>query len=274
MREVFPEVFLVARPQIDWDGIRGYLESVDDANDTFTSATGWAEKPSLSPSDGEVLVEFGGRLCYRSWAPQLNPNVTRVRENSADYLANILASAHGSVLEHANFSFVLANVSRVLTHELVRHRAGTAISQESLRFVRLNDIPMWMPAWAKEDERLMERVQLLVDHMEGFQDFAAERFGLDEEGVPFSEKKAKTSWMRRLAPDGLGTSLLWTANVRTLRWVVEARTAPHAEEEIRLVFHQVAEIAQKELPSLFGDFVHVPVENSTIPAWAPVNRKV
>ena len=45
------------------------------------------------------LIEFMGRMCYRSWAPGLNPNVNRVRADSTAYLENILRSAHGSVLE-------------------------------------------------------------------------------------------------------------------------------------------------------------------------------
>ena len=44
---------------------------------------------------------------------------------------------------------MLHNVSRVATHELVRHRAGVAVSQESLRFVRLDDLPFWFPEWAR-----------------------------------------------------------------------------------------------------------------------------
>jgi thymidylate synthase (FAD) len=273
VRDVFPEVFLVGRPSIDWDGIRAYLEAVDDAHEHGTAHL-WPER-DLSPSDGEVLVEFGGRLCYRSWDAGMNANVTRTREDSGEYLANILASGHGSVLEHANFSYVLHNVSRVLTHELVRHKAGTAVSQESLRFVRLTDIPMWEPEWLNEQfTELRDEGRNLIAKMEHFQRKAAHVFKLDDPGVPFSEKKAKTSWMRRYAPDGLATSMLWTANIRSLRWVVESRTAPHAEEEIRLVFHQVAELAVKELPNLFGDFVTVPVENSTIPAWVPATRKV
>ena len=54
------------------------------------------------------------------------------------------------------FSFVLHNVSRVVTHELVRHRPGTAVSQESLRFVRLTDIPFWFPDWAAGRSRADE----------------------------------------------------------------------------------------------------------------------
>ena len=93
----------------------------------------------------------------RPWAPGLNANVSKVREDSAEYLRNILKSGHGSVLEHANFTFLFHNVSRVFTHELVRHRAGAAYSQESMRFVRLTDIPFWFPDWAKADKELMPK---------------------------------------------------------------------------------------------------------------------
>ena len=113
---------------------------------------------------------------------------------------------------------------------------GTAVSQESLRFVRLDEIPFWFPDWAREDPELMKRATALLGQMEEFQRWMAEHFGLDEEGVPFHEKKEKTSFMRRFAPDGVATGIVWTANIRTLRHTIEARTDPGAEEEIRLVF--------------------------------------
>jgi thymidylate synthase (FAD) len=205
-------------------------------------------------NDPQNLAEFAGRLCYRSWEPGLNPNVTRVRTDQDAYLGNILASLHGSVLEHVNFGFVLHNVSRVLTHELIRHRPGVAISQESLRFVRLTDLPLWFPDWAQEDPELMERAEAMLAQMEEFQLWMADHFGLDDEGVKFAEKKHKTSFMRRFAPEGVATGLVWTANVRTLRHILEARTAPGAEEEIRLLFHRIGETLQKKAPALFGDY--------------------
>jgi thymidylate synthase (FAD) len=156
----------------------------------------------------------------------------------------------------------------VATHELVRHRPGVAISQESLRFVRLADIPFWFPGWAQADAELMKRATALLEQMEEFQRWMAGHFGLDEEGVPFHEKKHKTSFMRRFAPDGVATGLLWTANIRTLRHTIEARTDPGAEEEIRLVFGRIGELMRAEAPALFSDYT---VEDG---AWIPRWRKV
>ena len=261
MRAVEPEVFLVSRPDLDYDVIAEYLKDVGGET--------WLERLDKDDlNDSQNLAELAGRLCYRSWEPGLKPNVVNVRTDQTAYLQNILQSLHGSVLEHVNFGFILHNVSRVLTHELIRHRPGVAISQESMRFVRIQDIPFWFPEWAKGDEELMKRAKELLEQMEAFQYWMADHFGLDNEGVPFHEKKLKTSFMRRFAPDGVATGLVWTANVRTLRHTIEARTAPGAEEEIRLLFGKIGEIMRTECPALFGDYE---VEDG---AWVPRWRKV
>ena len=263
MKQVEPEVFLVGRTAPNPAGMAAYLDAVGGQAPEWMDSRG---EPRTSPED---LVEFGGRICYRSWAPGLNPNVTKIRPDQDAYLANILAQHHGSVTEHASWSFVFHNVSRVMTHELARHRPGVAISQESMRFVRLDEIPFWFPDWAQADPELMAHAVALLNRMEEFQLWMADHFGLDEPGRGIAGKKHKTSFMRRFAPDGVATGVLWSANVRTLRHVIEARTAPGAEEEIRLVFGMVAEIMQAEAPALFGDFTRH--EDGS---WVPEHHKI
>jgi thymidylate synthase (FAD) len=262
MHETSPQVFLLARPSLDLDGMRAYLQDV--------GGESWLERrlqeADGEPNGGELIVEFGGRACYRSWEPGLNPNVTRVRTDQREYFANILRSAHGSVLEHANYSFAIRNCSRVFTHELVRHRAGSAFSQESLRYVRLTDIGFRVPPAL---EPVREQVLSIVEQLEEFQVSAAKELGIDDQGVPFHVKKEVTSALRRLAPIGLSTDILWTANVRTLRHVIEMRTADGAEEELRLVFDQIARMMLVEAPGLFQDFVR-----QDDGSWVPEYRKV
>jgi thymidylate synthase (FAD) len=262
MRAVQPKVRLIGRPSLDYDEVAAYLKEV--------GGEAWLERIDRGEfDDAQNLADFAGHVCYRSWKVGLNSNVTRVRTKQEEYLQNILASAHGSVLEHVTFNFVFHNVSRVLTHEQVRHRVGTAISQESLRFVRLDDLSFWFPDWAQQDGELMTRTMRLLLEMEKLQLWMADHFGLDKEGVPFREKKEKTSFMRRFAPEGLATSLAWSANVRTLRHVIESRTADGAEEEIRLVFGQVGELMRKEAPVLFGDYT-VTESGAWVPGWRKV----
>lgn len=266
MKHVTPKARLIGKPEINWPAIREFLAEVDGLE--------WADRvePAGNPA-GQILAEFAGRECYRAWKPGLNPNVTRVRLDSAEYLMNVIASKHGSVLEHINVTLMLSDVSRVLTHELVRHRAGSAYSQESLRFVRLDDLSFWFPAWALADAELMRRCLSIIDAAEQHQKWMAEHFGLDEAGVPFSQKKARTSFMRRFAPEGLATGIVWTVNMRAARHVIEARTDGAAEEEIRLLFHEIATLLREEFPALFADYSLEPVDGSTIPVWVPGTRK-
>ena len=152
------------------------------------------------------------------------------------------------------------------THELVRHRAGSAFSQESLRYVRLTDIGFRVPPAL---EPLRGQVLAIVEQLEEFQRDAAATLKLDDDGVPFHVKKEATSALRRLAPIGLSTDIIWSANLRTLRHVIEMRTAEGAEEELRMVFDEVARVMKGEAPLLFQDF-----ERAHDGSWEPRFHKV
>lgn len=261
MHPVEPKVFLVAETTSVDDGFQDYLAHV--------GAEGWTTD---ARSSSEWLIEAMGRLCYRSWKPGMNANVTKVREGNDTYLANILSTKHGSVLEHASVSFIFADVSRVFTHELVRHRAGVAISQESLRYVRLTDLGQWLPTAVKANPEAVTMFENTFSYLERLQIELAKMFRLDDPGTDFTFKKVLTSAMRRIAPIGLATTIGWTANMRALRWVLELRTAPTAEEEIRLVFGKVGEIVTKRYPNLFSDFECTEVDG--LPYYRPKTTKV
>lgn len=266
MHEVQPKVFLIGETQIIEAGLAAYLEHV-----------GAKEWTSDAPTDAEKLVEVFGRLCYRSFKPGMNPNVTKIREHNDAYLANLEKTHHGSVLEHVMFNFIFSDVSRVFTHELVRHRAGVAISQESLRYVRLDELGQWLPTVIREDEKAMDIFVRTFEQLEELQRQLAVIYDLDKtddkgKGKSFDIKKKVTSAMRRIAPIGLATTIGWSANARALRWVLEMRTDPSAEEEIRLVFGKVGEIVCARYPNLFGDFEPVIVDG--LAHYKPHNSKV
>jgi thymidylate synthase (FAD) len=242
VKAVKPKVFLVGETRIVEDGLRDYLNHI-----------GVPQWTSDAPSDAERITEVMGRLCYRSFEPGLNPNVTRVREGNAPYLANIIQVGHGSVVEHAALNFIFADVSRVVTHELVRHRAGTAISQESLRFVRLDSLSAYVPTHIEESEEGMRIFTKTFEQLEELQRTLAQVFAIDDI-KQFDTKKKLTSAFRRLAPIGLATTIGWSCNFRSLRHVIEMRTDPHAEEEIRYLFAEVYKLVKDRHPNLFADY--------------------
>ena len=120
MKLVTPRAIHIAQTEVDELGLADYLAEI-----------GAPEWQTDAPSGAEKLIEVAGRMCYRSFAIGLNPNVTKVREGNAAYLANVERQRHGSLFENATDTYVLFDVSRIVTHQLVRHRAGTAWAQES-----------------------------------------------------------------------------------------------------------------------------------------------
>ena len=261
MERVTPRVFLVGETRVHEPGLEAYLD--------YIGVPDWS---SDAPSQPEKLIEVMGRLCYRSFEPGLNPNVTKIREHNADYIQNIVRVKHGSVIEHPVVNFIFADVSRVFTHELVRHRPGVAISQESLRFVRIDELRQWLPSVIRETPEAVEIFGQTFEELEKLQLKLAELYGLDEPGRKFAYKKVVTSAMRRLAPTGLATNVGWSANMRTIRWLLEARTHPSAEEEIRLVFGLVGNIVTERYPNLFADFKVEDVDGH--PYFVPESSKV
>lgn len=271
-----PKVFVIGQTDVQTGkGLQEYLKHI--------GAEEWYKNNVENlhgVSDAELLSEVYSRSCYKSFGVGLNPNVTKVREGNAEHLSNVIKSGHGSVLEHCVVNFMFCDVSRVFTHELVRHRVGVAISQESLRYVRLTELKCFdFPRLRDEltyDEEVWFRYKTeeIFDKLENIQKEMTDKFNLNDE-QSFARKKKLTSRMRRLAPLGLLTNIGWSVNLRTLRHVIPLRTHKSAEEEIRCVFAEVGSICKERYPNVFFDMEWVSDEDGTgLGEWRIENRKV
>ncbi|MGQ0765760.1 MAG: FAD-dependent thymidylate synthase [Gemmatimonadota bacterium] len=200
-------------------------------------------------NDGEHLAEYAGRLCYMS---QRNPAARTTRV----YLENILKQGHGSVLEHANYSLLVEGVSRSLTHELVRHRAGFAYSQLSQRYVDESQAAFVMPPAIIGDESLeagwraqMESAQsayvALVAEL-------IERYAWVDDRV--HRRKMAREAARGVLPNSTETKIVVTGNVRAWRTMLELRSGEGAELEIRRLAVSILRVLQAEAPGFFPDF--------------------
>lgn len=239
----------------------------------FIGAEGWQTDAETS---GEWLAEFAGKLCYSSFSTDLNQNLTRAgTRNNREYLReSILDNGHGSVLEHCVVSFLFSDVSRVVTHEVVRHRAGTAFSQTSGRYVRA-DVQVWMPSCIEKAGAEAQRLwHESVASSQGYYNRLVQLLGLDDPTIrmPFSKKKELTSALRRILPTGQANNILVTANIRAWRHMIELRTSTGAEEEIRIVFGQVAQQLRDNYPAFFQDMVSA--DAGGLPVFGFDNKKV
>ena len=115
-----------------------------------------------------------------------------------------------------------------------------------------------------------EEVKAAVEQIErNYQDLE-ESYGWD--AMDFDSKKRVTSALRRIIPDGMATSIIWTANHRTIRHVIAMRTAESAEIEIRFVFDKVARMMKKKFPLIYRDFESSELNDGTM-SWRPKYNK-
>jgi thymidylate synthase (FAD) len=200
-------------------------------------------------TDGERLAEFAGRLCYMS---QGNPASRATR----DYLDNIKKQGHGSVLEHANYSLLLEGVSRSLTHELVRHRAGFAYSQLSQRYVDESKAAFVVPpavigdkaledAWKTQIEGAQQTYVALVDQL-------MDRYRWVDDKV--HRRKMAREAARGVLPNSTETKIVVTGNARAWRTMLELRSSEGAEFEIRRCAVACLRLLSAEAPGFFSDF--------------------
>jgi thymidylate synthase (FAD) len=144
-------------------------------------------------------------------------------------------------LEHANFSFLLYGISRSVTHELVRHRAGVGISQISQRYVsgrvlrfverpEYQDDPELHAFFEERADRAAAEYEAMADRLLERQKSGAAL--LDAEHKTDARKKVQQT-ARSVLPNETEAPMVFTGNVRALRHIIEMRADGHAESEIR-----------------------------------------
>lgn len=241
---VIPKVFLIAETKVRALGMEDAL--------THLGVSNWTTD---AKNDAALLTEFAGKSCYMSFDTKLNKNLTKVGgRNNADYIEQgILTQGHGSVLEHATVTFFLTDVSRVVTHEIIRHRAGTAFSQTSGRYVRTDELSFYLPKDIAASSKATDRFRAFIGAMEDAALDIAQM--LDVDTKPFGVKKRITSAIRRLIGNGQSNHIVVTANHRTWRHMIAMRTDPSAEEEIRVVFADISRQLRTEYPEIYADAI-------------------
>lgn len=259
-----PWVRAIAVPRIDEDALNAFIadhgldDLVADEDTTirrFCDSLIFDEYP-----DADLLSEFAGRFCYRSWAKG---------RPTEDYIRNILAEAHGNVLAHANVSFIVTGVSRSLTHELIRHHVGTNPSQESQRYVTAEGgeleivgykavravVPPLILEAARHDKSYLCRFQndfeLALNSYHNWLEFLKK--SLPDDMPATLKKKRANEAARCFLPNATETRLVWTMNLRAARNVIEQRGDVHSDLEIRRLAvaftHELKSIA----PITFAD---------------------
>ncbi|MCC6934670.1 MAG: FAD-dependent thymidylate synthase [Candidatus Yanofskybacteria bacterium] len=261
---------MIARPHVDISGIGEFLGGFDPS----LGYPVYLDDPTQLPP-AELLSKFAGQVCYMSFDAKRT-----LHAQAAVYFdgrpgksgTGIKGQKHGSVLEHPSFSFLTYGVSRSLTHELVRHRAGCAYSQLSQRYVggkmlRFVERPEYVgdpflhDLFERRIDRAYAEYEGITGHLTELQ-AAGGRGILSAEAKTELRKKVRQA-ARSILPNETETVLVVTGNVRAWRHILEMRASEHAETEIRAWAMRVYRCLVQEAPLLFGDYQVVDLPDGT-----------
>jgi thymidylate synthase (FAD) len=247
-----PGVVVLAKPQTNVAGLGWFLQGFD-PNLRFTE---YLDDPTVLP-DSSQLCKTAGQVCYASFGPRRTTN-----ENAAAYFERLTSAGHGSVLEHSSFSFLLYGISRSVTHELVRHRAGAAFSQISQRYVSGAVLRFVERPEYQEDPDLHQLFEERTDRAAAEYEAMAEQLLERQEGgasmltadYKTDARKKVQQTARSLLPNETEAPMVFTGNVRALRHIIEMRADAHAESEIRNLALRAFLCLRTADPILFGDY--------------------
>lgn len=207
----------------------------------------------------QTVAEFAGRLCYLSFGPgagfEGGHKLIPGRTTNSEYLANILRTRHGSVLEHAVWTVLIEGVSRALTHELVRHR-HLSYSQLSQRYVDESEVAFVLPPEIAPEGEAFEIFRKSCERAnDDYKELLAriEEQVKDEPSATLRRKRARQT-ARSLLPNAAETKIVVTGNARAWRHFIELRAGEGADSEIRVLAMKLLTLLQEEAPNLFGDY--------------------
>jgi thymidylate synthase (FAD) len=187
----------------------------------------------------ERAVATAARLCYAPiGAAELMEGMTD--EQVSKVLATIMKSGHFSALEHASYTFAIDNVSRALTHQLVRHRVAS-FNQQSQRYVTHTGEPeIVLPKTIGDDPETMAAFNTAIDI--AYATYAQ----LIEAGIPAEDA-------RYVLPNACTSKIVVTMNIRELLHFFEVRCCHRAQWEIQGLAHRMLELVRPSAPYIFLD---------------------
>lgn len=180
--------------------------------------------------EAEKIIETAGRLC---WDTQDKTGTT------PDRIQKWLEIGHESMVEHACATFYI-RASRVLTHELVRHRLAS-YSQRSQRYVRENEPKYILPP------------EVIEKGDAGKQCFENAMNTCWKTYRELLAKGIKPEIARYVLPNACETQIICTWNFREIRQIIKLRTSKRALPEIRAVIGEVKRIVVELAPQVFTD---------------------
>jgi len=184
----------------------------------------------------EYLVASAARLCY---SDETIEDLFKRSGKENEFIEKLLDLGHESPLEHVTFTFGIEGISRVTSHQLVRHRVGASYSQKSQRYVSEDQFDYIVPHTIKKNKNLESYYEAIMKEIN-----SAYKLMIDQ-GIPPEDA-------RYLLPNATETKMIVTFNARSLYHFFKLRCCNRAQWEIRELANIMLKEVKKVAPVLFS----------------------
>jgi thymidylate synthase (FAD) len=185
----------------------------------------------------ERVVAMAARLCYSaSGAEELAEKLSE--DKVKEMVRRMVSLGHGSTLEHASFTFGIEGVSRVLTHQLVRHRIAS-YDQQSQRYVNSSQFEYVIPPSIEHNADMLNGFKETMQSLQKVYDI------MIANGIPKEDA-------RFILPNACQTRLICSMNIRTLVHFFSLRLCSRAQWEIRAMANEMWKLCNEVSPVIFG----------------------
>lgn len=211
--------------------------------------------------DSEKLIASAAKLCYSAvGVDKIEDKLTE--ESTNKFLDMLMGLGHESPIEHVSFTFAVEGISRVLTHQLVRHRIGCSYSQQSQRYVKLDQFEYIMPPAIEAIPAAKEKfIKAMEDDQRYYDELTEILFekhykanidnGCSEKQAKRLAEKKSIEDARYVFPNACETKVVFTMNARALSNFFKHRCCNRAQWEIRELATEMLSQVKKVAPTLF-----------------------
>lgn len=202
----------------------------------------------------EQVITAGAKLCYSASSIEelLEGNTD---EKVARFINMIMGLGHGSVLEHAVFTFAVEGISRVTEIQLLRKRTASP-SVQSGRYVKRDCAEYAVPPQIKNSPKAFD---LYMKSIEDAQQAYIDLIEILKLENPGKDEKLIIEDARYVQPQSLATKLMFTIDLRNLIELISLRKCRRAQWEVQAVIRAMEESLKEVIPNV-AKFIGAPCE--------------
>ena len=183
----------------------------------------------LHSAQNEKIAEVSAAIC-----------VDKLDNPSDKGFKKAVESGHYSILEHLPLTFLVEDISRACSHQIVRHRIAS-YSQMSQRYAKVNT----NEEWYVEPKSIMESdLDFAFEYQEFMEHTASFYQKLCVNGIPNEDA-------RMVLPNACFTSIIMSMNARAFVEASTLRTCNKAQWEIKQVFKDMRECIKEIYPTIY-----------------------